>query len=142
MNDVSDPTLAQLLWPSMYVPSTWMSLTNETLPQVAQQLNSTSAASGNIREQSNLMRRRCAAITGHCTHWHLTGYWLLPSLTKRAENSSVSYSTQAILCGDVPDRTLNNTATMRDVFSTIVNTAHNVSHMCMSLCRHPESVCL
>ena len=74
MDDVSEPTVAQLLWPSMYVPSTWMDLTNGTLPQVAQQLNSTSGASGNIRERSNLMRRRCVAITDHCAHWHLTGY--------------------------------------------------------------------
>ncbi|KAI1791399.1 TAP-like protein-domain-containing protein [Ganoderma leucocontextum] len=114
----------QLFWPAMYAPSTWMSLTNETLPQVAQQLKSASLGSGNVTKRFDLMRRRS-----------------LVSLMKRAENSSVSYTTQAILCGDAPDRTSNNTATMRDVFDTVINTAHNVSHMFGTLWPNPIHDC-
>ncbi|KAM5539524.1 hypothetical protein V8D89_006796 [Ganoderma adspersum] len=110
----------QMFWPAMYVPSTWMNLTNETLPQVAQQLNSTLLGNGNVTKRFDLIRR---------------------SLMKRAENSSVSYTTQAILCGDAPDRTPNNTATMKDVFDTVISTAHNVSHMLGTVWPNPIYAC-
>ncbi|KAM5539519.1 hypothetical protein V8D89_006791 [Ganoderma adspersum] len=87
----------QMFWPAMYVPSTWMNLTNETLPQVAQQLNSTSLGNGNVTKRFDLIRR---------------------SLMKRAENSSP-------FSAGTPDRTPNTTATMKDVFDTVISTAHN-----------------
>ena len=119
----------------MYVPSTWMNLTNATLPQVAQQLNSTSLGSGNVTKRFDLIRRRYVTVENHLAPASNEPF---VSLIKRAENSTVSYSTQAILCGDAPDRTPNNTATMKDVFDTVISTAHNVSHMRTCLCLYPE----
>lgn len=119
----------------MYSPSTWMSLTNKTLPQVALQLNSTSLGNGNVTKRFDLMRHRYVVSNILRT---LASNRSLVSLTKRAENSSFSYTTQAILCGDAPDRTPDNTVTMKEAFDTVINTAHNVSHMCTRFCLYPK----
>ncbi|PIL25656.1 hypothetical protein GSI_11406 [Ganoderma sinense ZZ0214-1] len=110
----------QLFWPAIYIPSTWSNLTNATLPQVAQQLNSTSLGTGNVTKRFDLRTR---------------------SLAKRAETSSVSYTTQAVLCGDAPDRTANNSATMKDIFDTVISTTHNVSHMFGAIWPNPIYYC-
>ncbi len=46
---------------------------------------------------------------------------------KRDEKDTISYSTEAILCGDSIDLTSTN---MTDVFQNIIATSQNISHMC------------
>ena len=63
------------------------------------------------------------------TAWQTTMNTILPNaaqLVKPLQN--VTYTTPAIMCGDAPDATANDT--METVFKIIVETSQNLSHMC------------
>ncbi|KAI0743109.1 TAP-like protein-domain-containing protein [Daedaleopsis nitida] len=113
---VRDPTVPitsgtlrrDLLYPNMYSPSLWMAISNETMPaifeEVAQEAQGLANAT-NARRADKELR----------------------SLFKRAENETQSYTTNAVLCADSVDST--GTLNMTDLFTHVVETSRDVSHM-------------
>ncbi|TBU45976.1 hypothetical protein BD309DRAFT_670866 [Dichomitus squalens] len=58
-----------------------------------------------------------------------------------SNSTAPTYTTIAILCGDAPDRTHANGATIKDVFETVISTTHNVSHMFGDVWPNPIYTC-
>ncbi|TBU24261.1 hypothetical protein BD311DRAFT_810143 [Dichomitus squalens] len=104
----------QILWDGIYVPSEWINITNQLLPQAAQEVQSETLAHHGQVKRAGMQSSNSTAPT---------------------------YTTIAILCGDAPDRTHANGATMKDVFETVISTTHNVSHMFGDVWPNPIYTC-
>ncbi|OJT03597.1 hypothetical protein TRAPUB_5773 [Trametes pubescens] len=94
--------------PEIYFPAGWASLANAVYPMFAQGVQ---VEAGDGSESANVSSIASAPRS---------------SFRKRDEKDTISYSTEAILCGDSIDLTSTN---MTDVFQNIIATSQNISHM-------------
>ncbi|KAI0830715.1 TAP-like protein-domain-containing protein [Trametes gibbosa] len=102
---VTSGLIRATLRPEIYFPAGWANLANSVYPTFAsgvqQEIGVSTNGSGNVSIPRS-------------------------SFSKRAEQDTPPYSTEAILCGDSID--LTNTS-MADVFQNIIATSQNISHM-------------
>ncbi|KAH9858204.1 TAP-like protein-domain-containing protein [Lenzites betulinus] len=104
---VTSGIIRSTLRPEIYFPTGWADVANTQWPIFVQGVQQETGVTTNGTENVSVSTPRS-------------------SFTRRAEQDTPPYSTQAILCGDSID--LTNTS-MSDVFQNIITTAQNTSHM-------------
>ena len=112
--------MSDQLFPEMYTPGSWASVTNEVYPQIAQ------AVAAESRAVANNSRRAIERGYGAPR----LSWPRADQLIRRAGSSNTTqFTSHAILCGDSAD---TFGTSMDDIFNDIITTSRNVSHMCTS----------
>ncbi|KAI1791401.1 alpha/beta-hydrolase [Ganoderma leucocontextum] len=113
---VSSTVIRSLFLSQMYSPGDWSTFVNSTYPQLAQAVveESRTGSSSTARDSSGISVKTATALGRRQT------------LRVRTNQTGVSYTSQAIWCGDSIDR---HSTTMLDVFDGLIARSRNVSRM-------------